>query len=208
MNSIIFSSKCIPNEEFRDRLIGLLPYKAKVSIIPADFYSGLGNEVPLREGFFRDVGFSRAKHINIGAYFDENARCELFDSDAIFLSGGNTFELLFMLKLWDLIPDFRKYAKDGGIVMGASAGGIVQGTSAAIAGFADFNWLGLKDLDAMALVPFQVKPHWDRWQDEIEMFKEYKKANGVEKLYGLKEGQVIWTNDDGTTFYGGDVIEL
>ena len=87
--------------------------------------------------------------------------------------------------------------------MGASAGGIVMCPKIRIAQFADPNYFGLKDLDSLGLVNFEVKPHWQLWDVYKNMFLKYKDKNKVNRLYGLSDGQAIWVTDNGIKFYGG-----
>ncbi len=100
-----------------------------------------------------------------------------FDSDIIFLSSGNTFTFLKHLRQQKLIPYFRRFLKDGGILAGASAGAIVMTPNimTALVPFADSdpNTVGIKNLSAMNLVGFEFSPHYSK--DHAEELRSYSR---------------------------------
>lgn len=204
MKNIVIFSSFIPNKKICSRMQKKLPENATIGYIPAgihDKYNAFGAAYEL--WWARKMGFKDLVYFPIGTYYNEKGLAELLKCDAIAISGGNTFELLFMLQVRGLIPVLRKYAEDGGILMGASAGGIVMCPKIRIAQFADPNYFGLKDLDSLGLVNFEVKPHWQMWNTYKNMFLKYKDKNKVNRLYGLSDGQAIWVTDNGIKFYGG-----
>lgn len=151
---------------------------------------------------FAMMGFSDMAVYPIGFHYNRHDLDNLLKCDAIAIGGGNTFELLYMLQTWNLIPVLHNYATEDGILMGESAGGIVQCPSARIALFADDNYLELDDLKSLNLVSYEVKPHWDFWKQKRHLFSKYVKETGA-LLYGLSEGQAIWETSNGRRFYGG-----
>lgn len=204
MKNIVIFSSFTPNKKICARMQKKLPNDAKIGYIPAgihDKFSALHAGYEL--WWAGKMGFKDAVYFPIGTYYNEKGLAELLSCDAIAISGGNTFELLLMLQIRGLIPILRKYCEDGGILMGASAGGIVMCPKIRIAGFADPNYFGLKDLNSLGLVDFEVKPHWQTWAAYKGMFLNYKKQYGVNRLYGLSDGQAIWVTDNGVRFYGG-----
>ncbi len=89
---------------------------------------------------------------------------ELFQSDAIFIGGGNTFYLLHHLKKQRLLGKLREFVKEGGLLMGLSAGSILMTPNVMTAQVpnldSDVNDVGLKDFRALGLVPFEFSPHY------------------------------------------------
>lgn len=203
MNSII-ASFGVKEDGFYNRMRDTLPDNAVVHIIEPSMVS---KNTPVRvlseTSWYYDMGFKYFAQKALWGYVDS----DFFDCDAMYFCGGNTFELAFILNVSGFLPLVREWANAGGIVIGSSAGGIIQTPSVRIASFADPNWIGIEDMSGIGLVDFEVKPHWQMWKHRIEEFKRYKKACGVNVLYGLEDGQAIWTNDDGVEFYG-EVAEV
>lgn len=105
---------------------------------------------------------------------------QLFNYDAIFLSGGNTFYFLSQLKRRKLIPVLRDYVHKGGILIGESAGSIIQTPNIRLAGVSklngDPNDVGLEDLSALSLTEFEFFPHYEAGGVDDESLLEYSKS--------------------------------
>lgn len=89
--------------------------------------------------------------------YDEDA---LFHCDAIHLPGGHTGPFLSRLKRSGLFPRLKKWATDGGLLIGTSAGAMIF--TPTIATDALFNNQAPKDHmgeTALNLVPFEFFPH-------------------------------------------------
>lgn len=84
----------------------------------------------------------------------------LFKCGAIHLSGGDTRSFLTRLRRAGLISRLRQYARDGGVIVGTSAGAILLtpciNTDALFSG-ADPS--EATDVDALNLTPFEFFPH-------------------------------------------------
>lgn len=200
MKNIIIFSTFRASKKLKTRIHDKIGDGKTLGFISADPLTMYGKMAPYFD--FKDMGFSRMIIFPVGLYFRKDRIPELLACDAIAIGGGNTFELLYMLKTWGMDKVLREYSKTGKILMGESAGGIVMCPKIRIAQFADPNYFGMKDLDSLHLVDFEVKPHWGYWKKFRKMFKDYANENKV-RLYGLNEGQAIWVTDNGTKFYGG-----
>lgn len=76
---------------------------------------------------------------------------EITDKDlsqycAIFIGGGNTFKLLYELKISGAFEKIKAYMDNDGIVFGGSAGAIIFGESLESCILDDTNEVGLKDM--------------------------------------------------------------
>lgn len=85
---------------------------------------------------------------------------KLFQCDAIHLAGGHTSGFLARLKRSGLISSLRKWALDGGVLIGTSAGAIILTPTIATDGL----FVGtapelLMNETALGLVPFEFFPH-------------------------------------------------
>jgi dipeptidase E len=80
------------------------------------------------------------------------------ETDAIFIGGGNTFRLLKALEDLDLIEAIRRKVGSGAPYIGSSAGSNVAGPP--IKTTKDMPIVQPRSFDSLALVPFQISPHY------------------------------------------------
>ena len=79
-------------------------------------------------------------------------------ADAFFIGGGNTFRLLKALQDIELIEPIRHKVNNGTPYIGSSAGSNVAGPT--IKTTKDMPIVQPSSFDALALVPFQISPHY------------------------------------------------
>ena len=143
----------------------------------------------------------------------EQAKSEIEGADIVYLSGGNTFNLLSGLHKNSLLPVLFKRGLRGGLTAGHSAGAIVLSHDIRTAAYPSYdrdkNTALIKDLRGIRLLPFEVFPHYEEnnsrngWYDHTKCLKKYTKDKGG-ILYAIKDGQAIHVNATGTmTVYGG-----
>lgn len=150
---------------------------------------------------FKEAGFE-VESIELGALNPEEVEEKFKDCDAIYVKGGNTFWLLNAMKKSGFDKVVRKLIDKGIIYIGESAGSYVACPTIEMANWknSDKNFLGLKDLTALGLVPFLVTAHYKKEfepiiQQEITKSKYTVKIltdydlilveDGVEKLIQL-----------------------
>ncbi len=129
----------------------------------------------------------------------------LLASEAIFLGGGNTFYLLHHLREKKLLGKLRAYVRDGGILMGLSAGSILMTPNVMTAEVpsldSDENFVGLRDYSALGLVPFEFSPHYraSRKVDQ-ELLNHSKRSKNP--IYACADGEGIVVRDGTIRFVG------
>ncbi len=115
---------------------------------------------------YRPYGFTRFHTLSVDTKFTRDELKRALDSDVIYLAGGNTFYFLMHLRKAGLMTKLRDYSRDGGVIAGLSAGGLILTPNIGLAGYpsweADENEVGLQDLRALGLVDFEFFPHFDR----------------------------------------------
>ena len=128
----------------------------------------------------------------------------LLNYDVLEFIGGNPFYLLHAIrqsKATDILKDFAEKK----ILIGWSAAAFVfSPTLALVNGYSpEMNFVGLTDLNALALTKVEVLPHYNKFITRFEQFEE--KCSAYEKEHNTI---VIRLNDgDGVIVDGEEVIE-
>jgi len=136
---------------------------------------------------------------------DNSFKEALFQSDLIYLSGGNTFHFLHFLKKNKLMNPLIKYAKNGGIIAGMSAGAIIMTPTIKMAMYPvfdrDSNDIGLRDMKALNLVPFDFYPHFNATKKYINALADLSKKRTT-PIYAACDGSGIVIKDNAVEFIG------
>ncbi|MEM7199578.1 MAG: dipeptidase PepE [Planctomycetota bacterium] len=151
---------------------------------------------------FKGMGFDvRSTHAS------DSPVAALDDADAIFVGGGNTFRLLNKLYETDLLTAIRDRVRDGMPYMGASAGSNVA--CASLRTTNDMPIVQPPSFEAMALLPFNLNPHYldptpgSRHMGETRetRIREFHEEND-QPVVGLREGGLLRVEDDTMTLKG------
>lgn len=109
----------------------------------------------------------------------QNESEKIINSDALILTGGNTFQFLSHLKRSGLDNTIVEFSKSDKIIVGFSAGAIILSSTIEIAQLppCDENLIGLTDLSALNLIEFDIYPHYDEIEHK-NIVDEYEKKTG------------------------------
>jgi dipeptidase E len=128
-------------------------------------------------------------------------------AEIIFVGGGNTFRLLSELQQNQLIEPIRRAVRAGTLYLGSSAGSIVACPS--LKTTKDMPVMQPFSFEALALVPFQISPHYldpdptsthmgETQEQRILQFLE----ENEEPVVGLREGSMLRVEGDDVTLRG------
>ncbi len=128
-------------------------------------------------------------------------------AEAIFVGGGNTFRLLNELYALDVLDPIRERVASGMPYMGSSAGSNIAG--ATIKTTNDMPIIEPPSFDALALVPFQLNPHYldpDPGSTHMGETRETRIREFLEEndnvVVGIREGAMLRIDDDAVSLRG------
>lgn len=183
------------HQKHKDPILTIIPAFTEFDCYK-NIYLSYDNSVYKQYGIKRE----NIKIFDVCFFFEKDKIEELLNSDIIILGGGNTFLFRFLLSRNKMFDVIRKYVQNGGILIGKSAGSIMMSNDIEIAGFADEDIVG-GDVSSLALVDFEVKPHFDFWHKKLPLFLKYSKDRNS-KLYCLYENSFIIVEDESVNPYG------
>ncbi|MPQ31378.1 peptidase S51 [Clostridium estertheticum] len=158
--------------------------------------------------YYNELGISNIQYFDLDKEYDERKINDIFQSDAIHLSGGNTFYFLYLLKKRNLVKLLQLYVEQGGILIGISAGSIILSKTIDMAQFGDEDIVGIEDRSSLGIVDFQFMPHWsdDESIKYLKVLKDYSKVKKT-TIYACNDGDGIVINGDDIKFIG-NVIKI
>jgi dipeptidase E len=178
--SLIFLSETKDNENklIFEEIKSLLGNNKKIAYIPtsADWERKYFKRV---EQFFEKIGSYELKYFGLfEGEWSGSFISEIGSFDAIYISGGNTYNLLYHIMLRKLDSTIKKFTKDK-VVIGTSAGGIVLTPSIKIS--VEPNEFNLTNFTGLNQVDFNFYPHFEpnnKMTDELEDFINQKENFG------------------------------
>jgi len=201
MNLALYSNQTIPEtEEITSQLISRIgkrnPKIGYISSAPDPeryYYDSIS-------AYYRHFGASVGKYNDLEDNYDAETLEDAFDSDALHLTGGNTYRFLSWVKKRSIKQKLVKYAKDKGVLIGVSAGSIIMSpTIEASALCGDSNEIGLSDLRGLSLFPFQLIPHAQDISDLKTKAQEIVQKMEI-PAYTIRDNQAL--------FYDGNRVEI
>jgi dipeptidase E len=123
--------------------------------------------------------------------------------------GGTHFDCLPVdqqgLRRAGLLDVLRRFARNGGVLAGLSAGALLLTPTIALAGYPEFdrdeNDVGLRQLAALNLVSFEFFPHYAHSPRLWGALREYSRSSRF-PVYACRDGSGIVIEDDQFTAHG------
>lgn len=207
MNLVMYSGGFAPeNVEMAKETARLLKKKRNpvVAFIPGDIDDAEADFAEFKRTL-AGRGVKKFLCMPIDVRLSAEQKKELFACDAIFLGGGNTFYILHHLRSQRLLHRLRLYVKNGGILMGLSAGSILMTPNVMTAQVpsyeSDENHVGIEDLRALSLVNFEFSPHYEPSRKVDSELLTHSK-NVEQPIYACADGQGIVVQDGQIRFVG------
>jgi len=160
--------------------------------------------------YFRSCGINAHALSKIACRNKEQLRNELFTADAVYLSGGNTYQFLAFAKETGLFSLLQTFESLGGIIVTESAGSIILSSDISTAAIPttcpDENIAGITDFLGMGRLSFHVSPHFEpdspQAANEIEELRTLAELSNQPVLL-LEDGAGIVIQDDEIIFSTG-----
>lgn len=167
---------------------------------------------------FGEFGFKNFIFLSLEEEYGEKIAKDIMNSDAIYLSGGNTYHFLWWLKKRKFLSRIKNFVKKGGVLIGSSAGSILMTPNINTSGIphwdCDKNKIGLKNFKSLGLVNFEFFPHYIPSQKLDKELTRYSKTTHY-PVFAFKEGGgiIVWDEQIKIIgyhkiFYQGNVIKL
>lgn len=175
-----------------------------VTFFPSSSYL---SEVEFRQfvRHYSQFGIKRFIHFPVDVNFDKVLLEEVLKSDAIHLSGGNTFYFLKHLRKAKLLGALKKFVEKGNVLTGLSAGAIMMTQDIFMASYPEFdrdeNSVHLKDLKSIGLLDFQFFPHYRNSPRYERAFLKHSKVDH-RPIFACPDGSGIVIEDSNLKFVG------
>ena len=149
-----------------------------------------------RQEYYSRIGIELSVYYGLEEDYDSESLSALLSSDAIHLSGGNTYYFLHWLRKRNMIETLVRYVAQGGVLIGVSAGSILMTpdiSTSAICG--DEVLEGMNDFTGLQLVDFSFLPHYDSISVDLDILRKYSSDHHT-IIYACKDSDGIIVNDD------------
>ena len=200
------------NHTLNQELVKSLPIDSVITYVPSqsDEDRNYFREFKSWCGFY---GYKNFIYFDLDKEFNVKALPKVRKSDAVFLSGGNTFKFLQSIRRRKFDEFIKEYVASGKILMGLSAGSYMMTPTIRytyewhkhLGDIEEINFVKLKSFNSLNLVDFEVIPHFDN-PEKAKFAQKYIKIFDTE-IYGCPDGSGIII-DDGKKHIIGNVVRL
>jgi dipeptidase E len=141
-----------------------------------------------RRDYYADFGVTEVEMFPLHEGFSESRIPWLLNREIIHLSGGDPFIFLRNLRVTGMLEVLQNWAREGGILVGDSAGAMLMARNIEIARFGHIPVpADLSDLSSLDLVDFEFHPHFGSYGASAKELRDYSKQHAV-TLYAAPDG--------------------
>lgn len=121
---------------------------------------------------------------------------EMLKYDVIWISGGNTFYLMDIIRRTGFYKKIKNVIEKGVLYAGASAGSIVATVSLDVLNHVkmDKNIINLQDMRGINLFPIRIIPHSNRTEFEKDIAE--CRAKTPEEIIAIMDAQAVYVEGD------------
>jgi dipeptidase E len=148
-----------------------------------------------------------------GVHCESNARKAIENADAVVVGGGNTFQLLHVLRELDLVRPLTERIRRGLPYVGWSAGANIVAPT-----IGTTNDMPIADgagLAALGVVPFQINPHYtdgrpagEPGESRAERLAEYCELHPDTNVVAMRDGAMLRVDGEVITVEGTSAISV
>ncbi len=164
----------------------------KIAFVP---YAGVRKSYDAYENQVKEA--LRSLGVEIVSIHKGKVKEQIQKADAIFVGGGNTFELVNQLYKNDLIELIAKRVSEGVPYVGWSAGSNVAGATMQTTN--DMPIVEPESFNTFNIFPYQINPHFisgkpkgHNGESREERLEEFLIVNPKAVVYALPEGVALW----------------
>jgi dipeptidase E len=132
-----------------------------------------------------------------------------FQSDIIYLAGGNTFYFLKHLRAVGALTELRNFAQKGGVIAGLSAGALILSPTVRLAADEglgpDENEVGLKNFKGVDLFGFEFSPHYEKKTKLTQAHLAYSLTTPY-PVFAVEDGSGMVINGDDVAVHGNATV--
>jgi dipeptidase E len=150
--------------------------------------------------------FIDVEYFDLSSQFTNEDLQKITGYQVVFLSGGNVYKFLKSANERHLKLIVNEVIKEGGLIIGASAGAVLLTPNISIAGLQDVNDIHYEETEAFGYVDYEFYPHYNEHDGHEEELHSYK-INNPNKIYTCHDGDgILETGSVMRTF--GEISEL
>ena len=107
------------------------------------------------------------KESNITEYKIGN-KVNIDDYDIIYMMGGNTIYLLYMIRKYNFDKEIIDFINKGKLYIGSSAGSQILGSTIKLNAIYEDNFVGMTDFTALGIIDKEIVPHANKKEDLLK----------------------------------------
>ncbi len=156
-----------------------------------------------KEWFTNEIKYIGLSNFEMVCSAQEFYNIDFTNYCAIFIGGGNTYDLLNKINNNNLRKKLEKFLLNGGVVFGGSAGAIIFGQDIDVCKLEDGNNCGLKNTEGFNYAnDLSILCHLNE-KHLLKNIEHLKKMSYRQKIIYLPEEDVVFINNDKIQTFGG-----